>query len=513
MNSKPDIPRPYQAIVEFDEPRLLVLVVTVLAAITAGVVAASGNFTLIAVLFGLIMASVFLPSRRALLLLCISGGLVIAGSAQLYIPGTRLVRYIIPLVTVVLFAYAIMDSLQSQPSKKAHNAPISLVAVLFMMHALTATALNWESLPVAFDNLKAYFQMWLLLFCFSMIAWEARFIDALPKLLFAIALLQLPLVLHQYLVLVPMRQWLGDGVVAVDILVGSFGGEKLGGGANSVLALYLLGVCICLLAAWRRGAIKANTAIMMSLLFMLPNFFNQAKVVAIYIPIALFILFISDIRARPGRFLLLSIGSALLVSLLFVAMISAEDDRKVRNFDEYIDTLISRQTASISERNGPYAALSRVTALTFWAEQHVDSNITYTIFGHGPGASRVQSSGVNLTQSLAERRYGGIEIGVTAAAALLWDTGIIGLALILYLHYSVFRSARRSANSYAKQGDSLKAGILEGISVTVVLIALSLFHKDYFVFNLPYQTLLMTIFGYVVYQEKQLLRAHSENAS
>jgi hypothetical protein len=417
---------------------------------------------------------------------------------------------VIPLVTVVLFAYAIMDSLQTKPGQKSEHASISLIALLFALHACIATFLNWEGLAIAFDNLKAYFQMWLLLFCFSMIAWEERFIDSLPKMMLGIALLQLPLVLHQYLVLVPMRQWLGDGVVAVDILVGSFGGEKFGGGANSVLALFLLGVCICLLAAWRQGAIKASTAIGLSLLFMLPNFFNQAKVVALYIPIALLLLFIRDIRANPGRFFLLLVGSACLISLLFVAMISAEDDRKVANFSEYIDTLVSRQTATISERGGDYAALSRVTALTFWAEQHKDSNITYTLFGHGPGASRVQSSGVELNQSLAESRYGGIEIGVTAAAALLWDTGVIGLLLVLYLLYSVFRTARRSALAYQRRGDALKAGILEGLSVTIMLFAISLFHKDYFVFNLPYQTLLMTIVGYVTYQEKQLRRTACE---
>lgn len=512
--SKTDLlPPPYLAPVAFDEPKAFVYLGTILVAGLAGIVAASGNFSLIAVLFGLITASVFLPSRRALLLLCVFGGLVITGTAQLYIPGSRLIRYVIPMVSVVLFTYAIMDALSAKKTYKSNNSLVSIIALIFFLNTLVSVGLNWDGLAAAFDSFRAYFQMWLLIFCFSMIAWEARFIDALPKLFIIIALIQLPLLLHQFFVLVPARTWLGDGVVAVDILVGTFGGEKFGGGANSVLSLFLLLVSAGLLAIWRRGALKASIALPLCLLFLTPSFFNQAKITAIYIPIALGLVFLSDIKSNPGRFFLLSVAVACITSLLFVAMISAEGNRKTDSFGEFFETMLSRQTASIQERSGPYAALTRVTALTFWADQHRTANISYTLFGHGPGASRVQSKGLEIRQSLAERRYDGLQIGVTAAAALLWDTGLIGLCIILSLFFSVFRSARRSALGYAMRGDPLKAGILEGVSAGVLLMAISLFHKDYFVFNLPYQTLLMTVFGYVVYQEKLLgkLKARSDN--
>ena len=495
----------YQPVLDIDEPRRLLFFLTAVAATLVGAIAATGNFSVIAALLGAILSSVFLPSRRALLIVSIIGGIVIAGTAQLYIPGTRMIRYVIPLVTLVLFSYAAIDSLLRTPGKRKPYSKISLAALSFALFTLVSSGLNWPGVTTAMDNSKAYFQMWLLLPCFTMLAWEEKFIDSLLKLAVVVALIQIPLVLQQYLVLVPMRQWLGDGVVAADILVGTFGGEKLGGGANSVLSVFLLTVSVCLMAAWRRKAISGWLALTLCPLFLLPSFFNQAKVVVLYIPILLGVVFYRDFIARPGRFLIMLGACCLLLTLLLTALINTDMSGKTHSVTDLINGVVARQTTSIDERTGPYARLTRVTALSFWAEQHKSENITYTMFGHGPGASRVQSKGFEFSKSLAESRYDGLPIGVTAASALLWDTGAIGLMLVLMIFYRCFRSCRLLAKHYDQDGNNFKAAIFEGLSAAIIMLAISLAHKDYFVFNLPYQTLLISIFGYIAYHEKHHL--------
>src|SRR5690606_5031324 len=132
----------------------------------------------------------------------------------------------------------------------------------------------------------------------------------------------------------------------------------------------------------------------------------------------------------------------------------------------------------------------RWTALTFWWQRQKFASPLETLVGHGPGSSRVEEDGLDLAHTLAERRYGGRQIGYTAVAALLWDVGVLGLLLVLGLFWAGWRQARRLVRHYQGR-DPTRAGIAEGLSATMVILTLSLAHKDFFVFHIPYQTMLV----------------------
>jgi hypothetical protein len=214
------------------------------------------------------------------------------------------------------------------------------------------------------------------------------------------------------------------------------------------------------------------------------------------VPLVFVVLFYKDIYARPGKFILAGGAMAALLAALLTALTLAQSSGKLTTWSDLIDFTVERQTATMSGRSGQFSELSRWTALTFWGREHVGGNPANIFLGHGPGSSRVQDGGLDLASTLAEQRYGNLQIGYTALSALLWDVGIIGLGAALGMFFSAFRTAQWLAHYYRKR-DPHKAAIFDGLSAAVAVLTLSLAHKDFFAFHLPFQTLFIIIIGYI----------------
>lgn len=474
------------------------LLATVLA-LLAGVVSGSSQPVLVMVTAGLIVALALSTSRSALFWFVLVGGLVVAGAAQLYLPGAKYLRYVVPLASLTILLHGALDSTKNPLSGKRSN-PNSLLfwALSFVGLSFASMTINWSGLGIAIMGMKGYFQMWGFLFALILVRFKPRLIDSVPKAILLIALLQLPFVLHQYLFLVPIRVGLGGGIVPVDVVAGTFGATLLGGGANAVLAAFMVVVVACLLGVWKRGAISRSRAILYSMLLLGPMFLNEAKITVVYLPVVFLILFYGDIVRHPIRFIFSGLALAGLLAALMTALTLANTSSKIETWSDLVEFTIQRQTASVSEREG-YSELSRWTALTFWFNQHIHDNPIHALIGHGPGASRVQDSdsGLDLAgRTLAETRYGGLPIGYTSVSALLWDTGVLGLLLVLALFASAFNKATQLMHHY-EMSDPMQAGIFDGLRAGILVLVISLAHKDFFAFHLPYQTLVVLIFGYL----------------
>jgi hypothetical protein len=238
-------------------------------------------------------------------------------------------------------------------------------------------------------------------------------------------------------------------------------------------------------------------------LLLSPVLVNSARAALLYVPLVFGLVFITDIIRHPLRVLsgLVVVGALVVAMLMSYTALNKSPDTHtwrdlLRNTYEY-------QFATERQRAGDYSSLSRWTALTFWAErQRLDAPVE-TLIGHGPGASRVEDAGLDLADTLAERRFSGRRIGYTAVSALLWDVGVLGLALVLLLFWTGYLQARRLVGFYADR-DPAKAGIAHGISATMVIFVLSLAHNDAFVFYIPFQTVLACVFGYLAAQIQRI---------
>jgi hypothetical protein len=489
---------------------LLVLVLVGACGVFGGALSALGRPELTAIFIGVALAALLMSSRVAIFWFVIVGALVVAGVAQLYLPGTgaRYVRYVVPLASLALLLHVVHDQLLARPRERTDLVPMPVVwGFAFAATGLVSIIINLSSVEVAFLGLRNYFQMSAFFLGVAFLAWDhARLDRALVRGLIAIGLLQLPFAFHQYFYLVPRRIGLGGGIVPVDVVAGTFGATLYGGGANAVLGAFLVIVVGLLLALWKNGVISLARMAVASLLLLSPLLVNQAKVVVLYIPLVFLVLFHRDFIVKPGKFVVAAVGAAGVLAALMTALMLTHPTGRLSSWQELVGFVVQRQTASIEERGEHYSALSRWTALTFWAEKHATANPVHTLLGHGLGASREQESSEKAVKTLAERRYPGLNIGYTAVSALLWDAGVIGLVAVLGMFGSAFLMAGWLARHHRNR-DPLRCSLYEAMQAGIAVLALGLAHKDFFVVHIPYQTLTYLLIGYVAGAWLQVVRS------
>lgn len=489
---------------------LVVLGLVGACGVFGGVLSAVGRPELTAIFIGLALAALLMSSRVAIFWFVVFGALVVTGVAQLYLPGTgaRYVRYVIPLASLALLLHWVNGQLLARPRDRDDLVPMPVVwALAFAATGIVSVMVNLSGLDVAFVGARNYFQMGAFFLGVAFLPWDhARLDRALVRVLVAIALLQLPFAFHQYFYLVPLRIGIGDGIVPVDVVAGTFGANLYGGGANAVLAAFQVIVFALLLALWKNGAISLPGMAIPALLLLAPLAVNQAKVAVLYVPLVFLVLFRRDFIVKPGKFLIAGIGVAGVFAVLMTALMLTHPTGRLNSWQELVDFVVQRQTATIEERGEHYSALSRWTALTFWAEQHATANPVNTLLGHGLGASREQDSGEDPVKTLAERRYPGLNIGYTAVSALLWDTGVVGLVAVLGMFASGFLMAGWVARHYRNR-DPLRCSVYEGMQAGIAVLALGLAHKDFFIVHIPYQTLTYLLIGYVANAWLQIVRS------
>jgi hypothetical protein len=479
--------------------RLLLLVAALTVGILAGAFVARVDIIWVVGIIGVLAALAMIFSREATLWFVIVAGIAVVGTSGMYVPGTGAFKYIPPLAAAALLLHTLSEWLQHP--RRSVPSTVQLL-LCFVAVSLLAMAANWEGFGMAAVGLKSYYPMWTLFLALAMIQWRPQVLDSLPRLALWLALLQLPFVVHQFLFLVPIRENM-PGVVAVDIVAGTFGGDIGGGGANSAVTVFLIIVAACLLGMWRHRALSAPLALGGVLLLLAPVLVNSARVALIYLPIAFVVVFFGDAIRHPLRtFAALLVASALLTGML-MSYTALNQTPGIHTWQDLVVKGYEHQFTSERERGDDYSSLTRWTVLTFWAEQHRRRDLMEALIGHGPGASRVEEQGLDLAATLAEWRYGGRQIGYTAVAALLWDVGVLGLAVVLALFWAGYGQARRLVRYYSGR-DPTRAGIAQGLCAGVVLLALSLAHKDLFVSHIPYQTLVVCVFGYLAAQIRRV---------
>lgn len=479
--------------------RMLLIAAALTVSILAGMFVAEFDIIWVMGILGVLCGVALVLSREATLWFILITGIVLVGLGLMYVPGTGPLKYIPPLASVALVVHMVSEWLQHPRRSVPSTVPWLLG---FLGVSLLSFAANWEGFGMAAVGLKTYYPMWPLFLSLAMIHWRPQVIDSLPKVALWIAFLQLPFVAHQFLVYVPMRQNI-PGVVPVDIVAGTFGGDVRGGGANSVLTLFLIMVAAGLLGMWRHGALSGSRALPLALLLLSPILLNSARAALLYLPLVFALVFAADIVRRPLRALASFIAVGVFVGGMLTTYTAFNPTPNTHTWQDLLRNTFEYQLASERERVNEYSSLSRWTVLTFWWDRQKHHSPLETMIGFGPGASRIEDSGLDLADTLAERRFGGRQIGYTALAALLWDVGVLGLITVLGLFWAGWRQARRLVRHYQGR-DPTRAGIAEGLSATLVILVLSLAHKDFFVYHIPYQTMLVCIFGYLAAQVQRI---------
>ncbi len=476
---------------------IFMALIVIIIIVGIGFIASTGSLLLIGLLVGGIVGIVILISPKLLFMVTIFGSIVIAGLTQLYIPQLELVRWGFAGCAIYLVVYVISYFVQN--SSKVREDPISpliIWGILFIVFIFLSMILNNPNFEKLIFGIKGYFQVWGIFLALAFMPWDEKFVSKLPKFLFIIALIQIPFVLHQYFYLVPLRQGITDvvGLVPIDIVSGTFGGKIYSGAANAPLSVFCFIVFSGIIALWTNKLLSTYKAALLSTLVLFPVFINSTKISALYFIVVLFVIFRKELVQNPMSFMIkLAVVIGLLVIMAISVIKHTPESSDVRTFKDLVEFTYSYNVESETTRE---TRLSRGGAFKLWLAPVRSHSVKELLIGYGPGASRKPDP--RVVSAIGQQAV----VGNTAVVAVLWEAGIVGLILVFGLFASAFFAAVKLTSDL--QYNRFQASIFQGIQAGIMVCFISLFHKNSFIFHIGYQAVLMLLFGYIVYWQKQV---------
>ncbi len=461
-------------------------VVIAFACLLAALVSASGDFIVVGVFTGLVLGLFLLMAPRLALWACVIGALLVSGFVSLFLPSLAKLTWLFSMLGFFL-TFAALIQLLASPKLAKETPGFVWVGLIFLLYAVVVAPVAGSTLIEWLAGAKRYLQFWGLMFAGAWLLRDTRDFERLVGLLLVLGVMQLPFALYQRIVLVPMRIGLGNGVVPIDVVSGTFEATLLAGGNSSAMVLFLTIVLAFVLAAWREQRIGGLTCLLLSALLVVPMGLGETKVVVVFLPLMLLMVFGRYVRRAPfASLVILVVGLACTAALFWIY---------ATYFGKGNLTLAQRLQATIDYNFGNvgyYGAysLNRTTALAYWWSHHGIENPQQWLFGHGLGSSYFAPS--SFVQGHVAREHGYIGIGFSAASSILWDLGVLGMALMLTMLWLAWRTA---GHLVATAPSAWARAALVGARVSLMLFGVMLFYTDSPLNALSVQSLLMLTFG------------------
>jgi len=385
----------------------LALAVVTVALIAGAMVGTRGASDLWIAGAGLAMlAPMVLLKREYLLYMCLGAAYVISWMALTlqWLPTPA--SWILDVAIAVLFIRSVASTTEASLGRLPAWFTL-LVGVVLVSGAFALVA--GTPVPVVASGLRYYLRFPLLAISLVIApitpGFELRFWHAL----LAIAILQLPVSLHQ----------------AVTVGPGDFAAGTFGPGGTSVEAVFVTAVAVTLMTRGLtngRGVKPADVAI--GLLLLVPVVIGFA--VAMYVVIPLTVLFAIAIVGRQPR---QTVGAVAMIGLA-VGLLTpvALNYTATTGYRIEAAELLTSPTAALQYDQGSTSTgttMGRLDQLRLSSDLITTGDYAHLLFGRGPGSASKSLLGPRFSGPLLA--YPGVRFLVTALALPLAELGIIGM--------------------------------------------------------------------------------------
>lgn len=473
---------------------LLYLLMTILA-LLVGIGVGIGFYLLVAFII-LLVPAVFLVMRPDIgLVLFAALTLLIAGTLK-YFFGLGQFQWVLSVLGAALLGYSLVQKLL--PGTAAVRVPpadgitqamlLWWVVILFASAANTVPPLDW------LVGLRIYLPAFGIFTYLAYCRPSEKLLKGIVLLLLAIASVQWAFALFQNLYVVPMRIAEGYPGSPWDSVVGSFGGDKFGGGESGSLGIYLSITMAMTAALSKYRQIKSLPLVGIILTGFAAMALTESKVFVIMIPLGIFLVYRDYAFKQPVKFL----AGATIIAVLMFSLLTVyyymfwESSSRLGLFEALVASLIYSFDPHFQASTNN---LGRVGSLIFWWDNHsIQDNPLTLLIGHGL-ASAVTFSAI-IGEGAAVNRHG-IILEATGVSKLLWESGLIGLLIFLLVFVFGFFRAR-----HLKQHPLLPTwhrAVMVGVEAGMVLMPLSIFYEATVVSSPPMQFMAMFMLGYVAY--------------
>ncbi|HIF9248454.1 TPA: capsular biosynthesis protein [Photobacterium damselae] len=259
--------------------------------------------------------------------------------------------------------------------------------------------------------------------------------------LYLIFYIQLPIIIYQVFVIVPQRVASEGDYEKWDSVVGSFGGNPMGGGNSAAMGLFCLLIMLLKLSEYKHGTTsRANMIVHVAIAFFL-CILGEIKFVILISPLLMAYVWVSPsyikgvksydmkmiIGIIAGMFLLISVAITILAAS-YQSAFGADPSKS--SLDIFMDS-----AAYVFDPHYvmPSGALGRMTTIFFWLENGDHYGLPSLLFGYGLNAT---NHGSAVSPGFLNILFN-VEIDTTSLSMILWELGIIGtlffIGMVLYI--------------------------------------------------------------------------------
>lgn len=464
-----------------------------LVAMLFGILIGSGAYIFVAALVLLVPSVLVLKRPDLSLALLAASTLLIAGSLK-YFFGLGQFQWVLSGLGLLLLGYTGLQ--RAFVSSNTQSSSAGFLAWMGLWWAILIFSSAANELPMLdwLVGIRVYLPV---LGVFAYIAYcrpSEKLLKNILVFMLVIASVQWTFCLYQKLFVVPARLAGHYPGSAWDSIVGSFGGEKFGGGESGSLGIYLSLMTTMAIALHKQAQLKTRWFLLIFVSGFAAMAMVESKVIALMIPAGFFLVYRDYAFKKPVAFLA---GSVVVAGLMFSLLIAyyylywQTDNNK-----GLFDALYDRFAYSFDPQfQASTVNLGRVKSLIFWWNRHavLDNPLTL-LFGHGL-ASAVSTSSI-IGEGAAVRAQA-VMLDVTGISKLLWESGVIGsLAFIAIFVLGFFRARKLKLNPALP---AWHQAAMVGVEAALALMPFAIFYEVTIVGSPPMQFVAMFFLGYVAY--------------
>lgn len=257
---------------------------------------------------------------------------------------------------------------------------------------------------------------------------------------------QFPIAIYQVLFVLPQRVALRGEDEKWDSVVGTFGGDPMGGGNTAAMGLFCMLIMLLKVSEYKHGLVSFKSMAWHIVLGFALCIIGEVKFVILLSPFLLawvWIMpsYVKDVKTVDIKSLLvIGAGMVLLIGLAIVILAygyssAFGSDPGESSFTIFLDSMSYIFDPDYIMSTGE---LGRFTTFLFWLKNNDLWGLSGTLFGYGLNAT---NSGSTVSPGFLNIIYNLI-LDATALSMLLWEVGIVGTLMFIGLFIYILKAAQ-----------------------------------------------------------------------
>ena len=367
--------------------------------------------------------------------------LILCGLVQ-YFTGMQSVLWIPFFLTLLMVGLLVMQTRDGSLQLDAQETIVLALYFSFLVLAGTSTLIQ-GGITVAIVAFKNEIALSLVMICLLLGFCRESQIYRVTRYLYWIFYAQIPVMIYQVLLVVPQRVAVRGEDEKWDSVVGTFGGDPMGGGNTAAMGLFCLLIMLLKVSEYKHGLTTFKSMALHIVLGIGLCIIGEVKFVILLSPIFLAWVWLSpsyvkDVsKVNLKTLLVIVAGMLLLISLSIVILAyyysrAFGGDPSKSSLSIFIDSLSYIFDPNYIMSTGE---LGRFTTFLFWLKNNDLWGLSGTLFGYGLNAT---NSGSTVSPGFLNIIYNLI-LDSTSLSMLLWEVGAIGTLLFVSLFIYILK--------------------------------------------------------------------------